>query len=76
MIINCYNSLGGYMEKIILASNNKGKISQFREIYKDIEIFVSMNKNFFNSELENVEKIKPIYVNGKLSLWNYENKTF
>lgn len=38
-----------------------------------------INKNGWQGyafKLENVEKIKPIYVNGKLSLWNYENKTF
>lgn len=28
----------------------------------------------YGFKLENVEKIEPIYVNGKLSLWNYDYK--
>lgn len=28
----------------------------------------------YGFQLENIKKIKPIYVNGKLSLWNYEEK--
>lgn len=32
------------------------QIKQLKEKYPDIEIFISMNKNFFNDELEQVEK--------------------
>lgn len=39
------------MEKIILASNNKGKIEQFKEIYKNIEI-LSLNDINFQDEIE------------------------
>lgn len=31
-----------------------------------------MDKNLYGFKLENVEKINPIEVNGKLSLWNYD----
>ncbi len=30
--------------------------------------------NGYGFKLENIEKIKPIYINGKLGLWNYEYK--
>ena len=41
-------------------------------IYKNI----TCNNNWkgYAFKIENVKKIKPIYVNGKLSLWNYEYK--
>lgn len=31
-----------------------------------------MDKNLYGFKLENVEKINPIEVNGKLSLWDYD----
>jgi len=30
--------------------------------------------NGYGFKLENIEKIKPIYINGKLSLWDYDYK--
>ena len=32
------------------------------------------NKKVYAFQLENIKKIKPIQVKGKLSLWNYEKK--
>lgn len=31
-----------------------------------------MDKNLYGFKLENIEKIEPIEVNGKLSLWDYD----
>lgn len=33
----------------------------------------SKDWNGYGFKIENVRKIKPIYVNGKLGLWNYDN---
>ena len=30
--------------------------------------------NGYGFKIENVEKIKPIFINGKLSLWDYDYK--
>ena len=47
------------------------QIKLLREKYPDIEIFVSMNKNFFNEEMDIVEKslieLDKVNINGVLS---------
>lgn len=50
----------------ILKQKNK-----YPYIYNHI---LNHDKNKYGFKLENVEKINPIYVNGKLGIWNYENK--
>ena len=40
-------------------------------IYKNI---TCNDWNGYGFKIENVKKIKPIYINGKLSLWNYDYK--
>ena len=64
-IFGLYGYCSGYGRQVDISF-----IKSVREKYKDIEIFVSMNKNFFNSELENVEKmmieLNDIGVNGIL----------
>ena len=41
------------------------------EVYSNI---IKSNKSYYAFKLENVNKIKPIPINGKLSLWDYEYK--
>ena len=41
-----------------------------KEVYKNLSI--ERDKKLFGFKLENVEKIKPIEANGKLSLWDYD----
>ncbi len=44
-------SLGGSLEF------TTDEVLKLKELYKDKEIFLKINKNFFNSDLENLEKI-------------------
>ena len=64
-IFGLYGYCSGYSNSL-----NISDIKRIREMYPDIEIFVSMNKNFFNSELESVEKmmleLNDIGINGIL----------
>lgn len=48
------------------------------QLKKDNELVyygvIHSTKQEYGFKLENVEKIKPIYINGKLSLWDYDYK--
>lgn len=48
------------MDKIVLATNNKHKINDFKNLFKDIEIQTSNDVGFFN---EIVEDGKTFYDN-------------
>ena len=41
-----------------------------KEVYKNLSI--EIDKPLYAFKLENVKRIKPIEVNGKLSLWDYD----
>ena len=43
----CYNYFGDNMKKIILASNNKHKIDEFKEVLNDYEILSLNDIGFF-----------------------------
>ena len=63
-ITNCV-SIDDEMKKLL---RDKNELIYYGVIYSDNE------SKEYGFKLENVEKINPIYVNGKLSLWDYDYK--
>lgn len=53
---------------------------QFREVLEEknslVYNHIIQDKSWsgYGFKMENVKKIKPIYINGKLGLWNYDEK--
>ena len=47
----CYNEVGDSMKKIVLASNNKHKISEVKQIFNDVEI-LTLNDIEYYDEIE------------------------
>lgn len=48
MFFFCYNEIGDNMRKIVLASNNKHKIDEIKEILKDVEILTLKDIGYYD----------------------------
>lgn len=66
----CIIAVAKITDCLVLNDELKNNLKN-NEVYSNI---IKSNKSYYAFKLENVNKIKPIPINGKLSLWDYEYK--